>query len=97
MANSIVRELAQFIDRDAVDDFLHDLGLERRSTSSVISGLGLFTVGVIVGAAISLLLSPKPGVELRNDIAQRMQSLREDVESRVQSATKKGERYNPPS
>ncbi len=98
MASNLIKELTRFIDEGAVEDFLHDLGLQRRSgLSSAFSAFGLFTLGLVVGATASLLLAPKSGEELRNDLAQRMSSVREDVEEKVQSVAKKGERYNPPS
>ncbi len=98
MASTLIKELTRFIDEGAVEDFLHGMGLQRRSAlSSAFSAFGLFTAGVLAGAAVSLLFAPKSGEELRNDLMQRMSSLRDEVEDKVQSVTKKGERYNPPS
>jgi hypothetical protein len=98
MASTLIKDLARFIDEGAVEDFLQGVGLQRRAAlSSAFSGLGLFTAGLVAGAAVSLLFAPKTGEQLRKDLAQRMSSLRNDVQDKVQSVTKKGERYNPPS
>ena len=98
MANRVLRDMARIIDQGAMEDFLHGIGLQRRSMfSAALSALGLFTAGLIAGAAVSLLFAPKTGQEVRQDIAQRMATLREEVKDKVQSAAKKGERYNPPS
>jgi hypothetical protein len=98
MANSIVRELTRFLDRSTVDELTKDLGLRRRSgISSAFATFGLFAAGVIAGAAVSLLLAPKSGEEMRGDIAQRWSSWRENMEEKVQSVARKGERHNPPS
>lgn len=96
MANTLVKELTRFVDAAAIEGLLRDIGLQRRA-GGAFSAFGVFTVGMVVGAAVSLLLAPKAGVELRNDLAQRVSTLRDDMEQRVQAATKKGERYNPPS
>ncbi|MCB9729759.1 MAG: YtxH domain-containing protein [Deltaproteobacteria bacterium] len=34
--------------------------------------LGIFAGGVVLGAAVALLVAPKPGQELREDIARRI-------------------------
>jgi hypothetical protein len=56
------------------DDLLHLLGLEsRREPSDVLlPALGAFTVGVLVGAGIGLLLAPKPGTQLRDELGRRL-------------------------
>ncbi len=98
MAKPLFRELSRFVDYGAVDSFLGELGLQRKSgIPSALSLLGLFTLGVVAGATVGLLLAPKSGGELRHDVSQRVAAAREDMANRVQSVTKKGERYNPPS
>lgn len=81
-----------------VDDVLGGIGLQRKQPlGATATALGLFAVGIAVGAAASLLLAPKAGGEMRGDFAERMNSLREDINSKVQSMINKGGRYNPPS
>lgn len=57
------------------DDLLGYLGLQtKRSFSSELLGtLGTFGIGLLVGAGVALLLAPKPGRELRQDIRTKMQ------------------------
>jgi hypothetical protein len=48
------------------DFLLGRLGLEERSpTSDFFTGLGLFSVGVLVGAGLGLLFAPRRGEEMR--------------------------------
>lgn len=56
------------------DDFLNMLGLEtkRNPVDYMVPALALFGVGVIVGTGIGLLVAPRPGRELRQDIAARI-------------------------
>jgi hypothetical protein len=57
------------------DDVLNLLGLETRKgpTDWLLPTLGAFSVGLLVGAGIGLLMAPKPGAELRNDLRTRLQ------------------------
>ncbi|HEX9244043.1 MAG TPA: YtxH domain-containing protein [Anaeromyxobacter sp.] len=49
------------------DELLQRMGLERRSPGSdFFTGLGLFSVGVLVGAGLGLMFAPKPGEEIRS-------------------------------
>src|SRR5688572_24646389 len=56
------------------DDLLNMVGLEsRRSTADwLVPTLTAFSVGILVGTGIGLLLAPKPGSELREDLRNRM-------------------------
>lgn len=56
------------------DDFLGLIGLQtKRSLSTEILGsLGTFGIGLLVGAGVALLLAPKPGRDLRQDIRAKM-------------------------
>ena len=56
------------------DDILEMMGLQTKSsTGAWLAGtLGTFGIGLLVGAGIALLLAPKPGRELREDIRQRL-------------------------
>lgn len=64
------------------DEILKSLGLEtRRSpTGLVVSALGVFGAGLLVGAGVGLLLAPKSGSELRSDIRGRVGGHREEEE-----------------
>jgi gas vesicle protein len=69
------------------DDILEMLGLEtRRSTAGWIAGtLGTFGVGLLVGAGIALMLAPKPGRELREDIRERLRRAPDELDEAVSS------------
>jgi hypothetical protein len=64
------------------DDILDMLGLETKSSTGawLAGSLGTFGVGILVGAGIALLLAPKPGRELREDIRGRFKRNGEDRE-----------------
>lgn len=56
------------------DDLLNLIGLETRRGPSdwLLPTLGAFSVGMLVGAGIGLMLAPKPGNELLSDIRNRL-------------------------
>jgi hypothetical protein len=76
-------DLKKQISRLEKDDILKLFGVEeRRSTvDHLIPALGLFSVGLLVGAGIGLLLAPKPGRELREDLRSRLGAGRESINS----------------
>jgi hypothetical protein len=63
------------------DDVLGLLGLSTApsATGQIAEALGIFGVGVLVGAGVALLLAPKPGHELRDDLRARIASGREQI------------------
>ncbi len=63
------------------NDVLEVLGLEtKQSTGAWLAGsLGTFGVGLLVGAGIALMLAPKPGRELREDLRDRLRRGRADL------------------
>jgi hypothetical protein len=56
------------------DELLGLLGLERKASpaAGLAAALGTFGVGLLVGAGIALILAPKPGHELRQEIRDRL-------------------------
>ncbi len=61
------------------DDILGVLGLSTKRTTGDrwMSALPWFAAGVVVGAAVTLVLAPKSGRELRSDLRDRFQSMRD--------------------
>lgn len=61
------------------DDLLNLLGLESRRTAVdyLAPGLALLGVGLLIGTGIGLLVAPRKGSELREDIAKRIQEVPE--------------------
>jgi len=57
-----------------LDDLLGVIGLEKRPSLPrwLLETMGLFGLGVVVGAGTALLLAPKSGRELRGDIRDRV-------------------------
>lgn len=60
------------------DDILAALGLETKTgfTQRLLGTLGVFGVGLLVGAGAALLLTPKSGSEMREDLGQRIRKMR---------------------
>lgn len=88
-----VRKAVRGMDRD---DVLHRLGLEQHTpTSDFFTGLGLFAVGVLVGAGLGVMFAPRPGAELRNRFSETIRSrgghAAEELSERM------GERESAPS
>jgi hypothetical protein len=56
------------------DDVLQALGLQTRpsAAASFFGGLGTFGLGLLAGAGLALLMAPKPGRELREDLRDRI-------------------------
>jgi len=54
------------------NDVLEMLGLERKrdTTDWIVPTVGVFAVGVLVGAGIGLLFAPKPGSQMREDLSK---------------------------
>ncbi|WP_375766193.1 hypothetical protein NR798_31430 [Archangium gephyra] len=57
------------------DDVLELIGLETKKapTDWLLPTLGAFSVGLLVGAGLGLLMAPKAGAELRGDLRNRLQ------------------------
>jgi len=56
------------------DDLLGLLGLETKGSDAgaLLKTLGTFGVGLLVGAGVALLLAPKAGRELRQELRTRL-------------------------
>ncbi len=63
------------------DDVLEMMGLERSTPAGdFFTGLGLFAVGMLVGAGLGLLFAPKRGEEIRNQMSEAWRNRREAAE-----------------
>lgn len=56
------------------DDILAKLGLETKPSAGqmIVSAIGPFGVGMLLGAGVALLFAPKSGRKLREDIRTRI-------------------------
>ena len=70
------------------DDLLGLLGLESKSSTGawLAGAMGTFGVGLLVGAGIALMLAPKPGRELREDLRERLRRAPNDASEAISSA-----------
>lgn len=61
------------------DDILDAIGLQAKpSTGSWMFGtIGLFGLGLLVGAGMALMLTPKTGIELRQQLNQKIRRAKE--------------------
>jgi hypothetical protein len=63
-----VKAMRRMMDRDLL---LHRLGLETRTPMGhFFTGIGLFSVGVLVGAGLGLLFAPRRGDEMRTAMTE---------------------------
>ena len=71
------------------DQALAAFGLQTRRTAMdfLFPAIGLFGLGLVVGAGMGLIMAPKPGRELRGDIGRRVG----DMAARLKHARKNGE------
>lgn len=71
---SILKQLRKSLPDLDRDDLLDALGLESRRSSPqrVGSALALFGAGLVVGVGVGLLLAPKSGSALRDDLSRRL-------------------------
>jgi hypothetical protein len=67
-----------------LESLLDRLGYEhKRSTADiVVPALGIFSAGLVVGAALGLLFAPKGGAEIRSDLRHRLDDLRQRGQDR---------------
>lgn len=70
------------------NQLLHAIGLRRESehavmTDTVLPALAVFSAGILVGASIALLVTPKSGRELRDDLSRRAGELTDNVKDRI--------------
>ena len=63
------------------DEILRLLGLEKKPSpaAGLAAALGTFGVGLLVGAGIALILAPKPGRELRQELRDRLRRAPHEV------------------
>jgi hypothetical protein len=68
------RQLRKNLPEVDKDDILEMVGLESRRSSAerMVPALALFGAGVLLGVGLGLMLAPKPGRELRDDLRERI-------------------------
>jgi len=69
------------------DQIANALGLTTTSRTAETTGaIGLFAIGVLVGAGLALIFAPKSGSELREELGERVSDLRESFSQQSQEA-----------
>ncbi len=78
------------------DDLLRMVGLQtKRSVAEwMLPSIGLFALGMLVGAGVALLVAPKSGRELREQWRERAQTSSEDLASSFSGTSSSAE--HPP-
>jgi hypothetical protein len=84
-----------------IEDILRNLP-SRDDIASVISGqtrnadidiptaLGVFGAGLLLGAGLALLFAPKPGDQLRHDLAEKLDDVRHKLDNRTAASDSNG-------
>ena len=66
----------------AREDVLDTLGLRPSRASGPFVGLALLGAGLVIGSAFALLLTPRSGAELRRELRDRFDDMRNRIQSR---------------
>lgn len=76
--NNVNSSLSNSYD-NGLDNVLDRLGYEQKRSNSdvILPALGIFSAGLVVGAALGLLFAPKRGDETRGDLRHRLDDLRQ--------------------
>lgn len=62
--------------RDELLERLPTHSSPRRASEQLLTSIGLFGAGIVVGAGLALLFAPKPGRELRRDLGEKVEHAR---------------------
>lgn len=64
------------------------VGLEARPSASgdILTALGIFGTGMVLGAGLALLFAPKTGEEVRRDLAERLGAMAEPPDAQAPEA-----------
>ncbi|HET6583266.1 MAG TPA: YtxH domain-containing protein [Nannocystaceae bacterium] len=71
--------------RDYSDSALSAIGLERRRGTAdlLLPAIGLFGLGIVVGAGLGLMFAPKRGIELRGDVRRGLNQVGQKIRRRA--------------
>jgi hypothetical protein len=91
---SALKSIREVLPKDlSTDRILASMGLEARRSrvGMVVSGVALFSAGIAVGAVLGAIFAPKSGMELRADLAEKLEGIshpfRKDASKDTSGAT----------
>jgi hypothetical protein len=91
-----------YLENLSPDTVLNAIGLQRQTESAILTetilpALAVFSAGLLVGAGIALLVTPKTGRQLRDDLSRKANELTDTVRSSLPMKTRdeKYETANP--
>ena len=90
MIQDMVRDKVSAMRNTNSDDLLAALGLERRRSSveMVATTAAVLAVGMAIGAGVALLMAPKSGRALRQDLRARANEIKDRVGERADEAAR---------
>jgi hypothetical protein len=65
--------------RDALptrDQLLQSLGAKPAASDDMMASFGIFAAGIVLGAGLAVLFTPRPGAEVREAISDKISNLR---------------------
>lgn len=78
----------KMLDRWDRDDVLHRFGLEEHEPAKDWAGaLGLFALGMLVGAGMGILFAPRSGTEVRSMVSEKIRKRGDDLRTIAGGAT----------
>lgn len=73
------KEMARHLPSSS-DEWMRLIGLQRQSHGAdIVGGVTLFGLGLVVGAGLAMIFAPTSGRELRGQIGERAEDLKERV------------------
>jgi hypothetical protein len=65
------------------ENILRFIGLQRRRSVGgyIATGIGFFSAGLLMGAGAALLLAPKTGRDMREDLRERLRRVPQDAQN----------------
>lgn len=89
MLQDMLKEKMNSMRGASADDILTALGLERRRTPlDVIGSIAIvFTTGLVIGAAAGMLMAPKSGRALRQELKSKASDLADTIGEKAETAT----------